>query len=51
MHHDLLHDVAYYTDDNKFVLLRSNIGNYGTYAIENLLFEEDWEKDVEAVEY
>ena len=49
--YDLLHDVAYYTDDNKFVLLRSNIGNYGTYAIENLLFEEDWEKDVEAVEY
>ena len=49
--YDLLHDVAYYTDDNKFVLLHSNIGNYGTYAIENLLFEEDWEKDVEAVEY
>ena len=49
--YDMLHDIAYYTPDKKYVLLKSNIGGYGTYAIENLLYEEEWEQDVEAIEY
>lgn len=49
--YDLFHDIAYYTPDKKYVLLKSNIGGYGTYAIENLLYEEDWERDVEEIDY
>ena len=49
--YDLLYSNSYFSSDNKFVLLTSNINNYGTYAIDNLLFKEEWEKDVEKIEY
>lgn len=49
--YDLMHDIAYYTDDERYVLLRSNIGGYGTYAIENLIRQEEWEEGVESEDY
>lgn len=49
--YDLTFSTAYYTPDRKHVLLHSNIGHYGIYAAENLIYEEDWERDVEEIDY
>ncbi len=51
--YDMSKNIIYWTSDHKYILIRSELGGYGTYAIPNLISDidpkckEDWERDVE----
>jgi hypothetical protein len=38
-----------YSDDGKSIIIKSNINDYGTYAIDNILSESDMWKDKEEI--
>lgn len=50
--HDIAKNIVYWTSNHEFILIESELGGYGTYAIPNLIRDidpkckEDWERDV-----
>ena len=51
--YDMSKNVIYWGENHEYILIESEIGGYGTYAIPNLIRDidpvckEDWERDVE----
>lgn len=54
--HDMAKNIIYWTSDHEYILIESELGGYGTYAIPNLIRDidprckEPWERDVESQE-
>ena len=55
--YDLAYGVPYWGENHEFIIVSSEVMKRGDYAIDNVIrdedpfFKQEWERDVEAIEY